>query len=131
MQDLMVMLMPWQPPLIRRVESIKALHIPLFFDNFQIFRAAVFEEPNCKPSVMSLSELEPIRRPDFPISPPFSPTPEVVEEIMYVCQYKCLEMFPLPFQKLRFEELPAPSCVLRQYAGKANVFIQNWPFALT
>lgn len=67
------------------------------------------------------------------LSPTFltHPWSHPVEEIMYVCQYKCLEMFPLTFQKLRFEERPAPSCVLRRYAGKANVFIQNWPFALT
>lgn len=59
-----------------------------------------------------------------------SPTPEDVEESMYVCQAKRLEMFPLTFQKLRFDERPASSRVLRRHAEKANVFIQNWPFAL-
>lgn len=63
--------------------------------------------------------------------PPSSPTPEDVEENLYMCQAKRLEMFPLTFQKLRFDKLPASSRVLRRYAGKANVFIQNWPFALT
>lgn len=58
-----------------------------------------------------------------------SPTPEDVEENMYVCQPKRLEMFPLTFQKWRFDERPASSRVLRRHAEKANVFIQNWPFA--
>lgn len=49
---------------------------------------------------------------------------------MYVCQAKRLEMFPLTFQKLRFDERPASSHVLWRHAEKANVFIQNWPFAL-
>lgn len=35
-------------------------------------------------------------------------------------------------QELQFEELPGPSQVLRQwYTAMEDVFIQNWPFAMT
>ncbi len=47
-----------------------------------------------------------------------------VSEIWHA--WKC---FPLLSQELQFDELPAPSHVLRRwYTAMLNVFIQNWPF---
>lgn len=85
-------------------------------------------EPNCKTLMMSLSKPAPVR-----CLPPSSPTLEVtLWKRLCMCvsinAWKCFLWLSRSCDLKSFQLLLV---FCRQYAGKANVFIQNWPFALT